>query len=404
MSNGIQYKEPDCWIYYDTEAVHKSLANATTSLKVLKMIPFQRRWAEELQNVQLKMEISGTSQIEGAEFVGDEFDAALRAATHTALVTRSQKQAHSALKVYEWIARVPDDRPISLGLIEAIQYLVVKGCDDDHCVPGELRKTGQNVTFGIPRHRGVEGGSACKQAIERLAHEAATTFRSHDALIQAIAIHYHLAAMHPFLDGNGRTARAVEALMLQRAGLRGTVFIPMSNYYNRAQDLYLSKLAETRHKSHDLTSFLIFALRGIESESSRLAQTLAQAVSKGIFQNFLNELRVTLARTRKRVIVRRQLMLLGHLLDRNQWVDIPSLATKLRDHYQTRKDPVAALRRDLARLEALGAVLLGPDPADLGRGVVAKVNLDWPKSMTASTFLQLVNELPKRTRKSLLSA
>ena len=37
--------------------------------------------------------------------------------------------------------------------------------------------------------------------------------------------------MHPFVDGNGRTARALEALMLQRAGLRDSSFIAMSNYY-----------------------------------------------------------------------------------------------------------------------------------------------------------------------------
>jgi Fic family protein len=36
--------------------------------------------------------------------------------------------------------------------------------------------------------------------------------------------------MHPFLDGNGRTARALEALMLQRTGLRDTLLIAMSNY------------------------------------------------------------------------------------------------------------------------------------------------------------------------------
>lgn len=50
--------------------------------------------------------------------------------------------------------------------------------------------------------------------------------------------------MHPFLDGNGRTARAVEALMLQRAGLRDALFIAMSNYYYDEKTVYLAALAE----------------------------------------------------------------------------------------------------------------------------------------------------------------
>ena len=62
----------------------------------------------------------------------------------------------------------------------------------------------------------------------------------------ALALHYHFAAMHPFLDGNGRSARALEALMLQRTGLRDTLFIAISNYYYEEKAEYLSALAEVR--------------------------------------------------------------------------------------------------------------------------------------------------------------
>ena len=65
-------------------------------------------------------------------------------------------------------------------------------------------------------------------------------------LRRALALHYHFAAMHPFLDGNGRSARALEALMLQRTGLRDTLFIAISNYYYEEKAEYLSALAEVR--------------------------------------------------------------------------------------------------------------------------------------------------------------
>ena len=290
------------------------------------MIPFQRRWVEELQRIQLKMEISGTSQIEGAEFVGDELDATLEAETPAELMTRSQRQANSALRAYQWVSEVPEDEPISVDLIKYLHRLVVTGCDDDHCEPGGLRRADQNVTFGSPRHRGVLGGRPCEEALGRLAKEVRTTFRCHDPLIQAIATHYHFAAMHPFLDGNGRTARALEALMLQMAGLKDVLFVPMSNFYHDAKDDYLSKLAETRSHNHGLTPFLIFALDGVEAEVSRLTKMLQHEVSKGMFRNFVNELVVRLASTRMRVIIKRQLTLLGHLLDSDQDMDIPTLA------------------------------------------------------------------------------
>ena len=368
------------------------------------MMPFQRRWAKEFQNIRLKMEISGTSQIEGAEFLGEELDKALVAETHEELVTRSQKQALSALKAYKWVAQVPEDQPISTELIKTIHRLVVTGCDDDHCEPGELRRADQNVTFGSPRHRGVSGGERCTEALERLAKEVRTTFRGHDALIQAIATHYHFAAMHPFLDGNGRTARALEALMLQRAGLKDVLFVPMSNFYHEAKEDYLSKLAETRRGNHDLTPFLIFALGGVEAEVSRLTEMLRHEVSKEIFRNFVNELVVRLASTRMRIIVKRQLALLDHLLEKDQDIEILTLATELHDHYNTRKDPVAALIRDLTKLDVLGAVRIEPSTyVAKGRSLVS-VNLDWPSRMTETEFFQLVSKFPKSKKYSLLTS
>ena len=403
MANAIQYRLPDCWISYDENAVREHLVNAKASIKALKMMPFQRRWAEELQNIQLKMEISGTSQIEGAEFIGDEFDKALQAETHAELSTRSQKQANSALKAYEWVASVPDDQPISTDLIKHLHRLVVTGCDDDHCEPGGLRKADQNVTFGSPRHRGVPGGRPCAEALERLAREAATTFRDHDPLIQAIATHYHFAAMHPFQDGNGRTARALEALLLQRAGLKDVLFVPMSNFYHKAKEDYLSRLAETRSGNHHLTPFLIFALDGVEAEVSRLTQMLRHEIAKEMFRNFVNELFVRLASTRMRVIIKRQLTLLDHLLDKDKAVDIATLATELRDHYKARKDPGAALTRDILRLQVLGAVRVEPREDSAQWSILVSVNLDWPTKMTETEFFQLVSKFPKSKKYSLLT-
>lgn len=395
MPNAVQYEPPQYWITYDENAVRESLVNAKASIKALKMMPFLRRWAAELHGIRLKMEISGTSQIEGAEFFGDELETALTAETHDELVTPSQKQALSALKAYEWVAQVPDDQPISPELIKTIHRLVVTGCDDGHCEPGALRKADENVTFGSPRHRGVSGGEPCARALERLARQAATTFRGHDPLVQAIAIHYHFAAMHPFLDGNGRTARALEALMLERASLKDVLFVPMSNFYHEAQETYLSKLAETRNRNHDLTPFLIFALTGVEAEVSGLTERLRHEVSKELFRNFINELVVRLASTRKRVIIKRQLALLGHLLDSDQDMEVLTLATQLRNHYSTRKRPSEAVARDIARLEALGAVSIAPATNGAKGGFLVSVNLDWPSTITESDFFRQVSKLPK---------
>ncbi len=404
LTRSIPYQSPSSWIAYDWQAVSGTLVEAKAAILALRAIPFQRRWVRDLQDIQLKMEVAGTSKIENAEFVGNELEEAIRAETPQQLQTRSQRQAHAATKAYEWVAEVPDDRPVSTDLIKDLHRLIVSGCDDDHCPPGVPRKTDENVTFGTPRHRGVPGGIECKRALERLAKEISTSFRGHDPLVQAAAAHYHLAAMHPFLDGNGRTARALEALMLQRAGLRHALFVPMSNFYHSEKPQYLEALAETRQRGHNLTPFLKFTLRGVVQEVGRITRSLRDAVSREIYRGLVNELFLRLESSRKRVIVKRQLILLNHLLEKVDEIEWGQLVTEVRGHYESRKDPVEAIKRDLARLLGLGAVEAKVESCPGGyRILLISVNLDWPSTITETEFFERIKTLPKSKTYSFLA-
>lgn len=400
----IHYIIPEHWIKYDPIAVSRELVDAKAAVIALTTMPYQRRWVEELQKIQLKMEISGTSRIEGADFAGNELDLAIKAESPEELLTRSQKQASAAVMTYKWIAKLPDDMPMSEDVIRDIHRLIVTNCDDDHCQPGHIREKDQNVTFGNPRHRGTDGGAECKEAFERLASEAQTTYREHDQLIQALAVHYHLAAMHPFDDGNGRTARALEAFMLQKAGLKDSLFIAMSNYYYEEKPTYLSTLAAVRSANHDLTPFLKFGLRGIALQSARLTKLIKQEVSKGLFRNLMNDLFTRLESTRKRVIVKRQLGLLNRLLDARERIDLLQLIEQIKPEYQSRKNPSLAIIRDVVRLRDLGAIRIGSEMGEDGKPkrFYIDVNLDWPREITEQEFFIKLAALPKSKEHSLL--
>ena len=239
---------------------------------------------------------------------------------------------------------------------------------------------------------------------DRLSGELATTFRGHDPLIQALALHYHFTAMHPFSDGNGRTARALEALMLQRAGLKDVLFIAMSNYYYEEKRAYLGALAAVRAKDHDLTPFLTFALKGIALQVFRLTAMLKNAVSKELFRNLMNELFVRLESTRKRVIVKRQLMVLNRLLERDGEVEWLQLIDEVRGYYASRKNVVAAMVRDVNRLGALRAVKIRIDDTKGKRRYFLEANLDWPSTITDSEFFERIEQLPKSKTHRFLAA
>jgi Fic family protein len=385
-----RYTIPKDWIRYETTAILDELMGAKAAMLALTQIPYQRSWAEELQKIQLKREVAGTSRIEGAEFTERELDAAMRE-TPEQLETRSQKQAAAAVATYRWIAQLPGDRPVDEALLFEVHRRLVTGCDDDHCAPGKLRGRDENVTFGSPRHRGAAGGDECAKAVGKLTEAVRTIFNRHDALIQALALHYHVAAMHPFLDGNGRTARALEALMLQRTGLRDTLFIAMSNYYYENKMAYLTALNESWENKHDLTPFLKFALKGVESQCQRLFAEIRQQIAKALYRNTMNDLFGHLQSPRKRVMSGRHVQILSLLLDEGE-IHHTNISEKTRKFYVV-KNPGKALIRDLKYLFQLGALYTKELPE--GKGYLLSVNLDWPTQITETEFFRLVKEMPK---------
>lgn len=386
----VRYELPRDWISYDKTVIFDELMAAKAAMLALTQIPYQRSWADELQKVQLKREVAGTSRIEGAEFTEKELDAAMRE-TPEQLETRSQKQAAAAVQTYRWIARLPADRPLDEALICEVHRRLVHNCDDDHCAPGQLRTRDQNVTFGAPRHRGAEGGEECTTALQSLVQAARGAYREHDPLIQALALHYHFAAMHPFLDGNGRTARALEALMLQRTGLRDTLFIAMSNYYYEQKTGYLNALNETRAAGHDITLFLKFALKGIASQCRRLFEEIRLQVIKALYRNTVTDLFGRMKSPRKRVVSGRHVQLLNLLLDEEE-MTLTALTERTR-HIFNVSNPYKALIRDLNYLIGLDAISAKALPDKTG--FLLSINLNWPTKITETEFFRRTKEMPK---------
>lgn len=392
----IKYMPPSDWIRYDSKAIFNALVEAKARVASLINLPYQRNWVEELQAIQLKREVAGTSRIEGADFTENELEAAL-SQTSDERFTRSQRQARAAVRAYSWIAQLPNEQPINAELVKQVHRLIVTDADDDHCPAGRLRQRNQNVTFGMPPRRGVEGGAECEQAFSRLMKAVRGPYREHDLLVQALALHYHFAAIHPFLDGNGRTARAVEALMLQRAGLRDALFIAASNYYYDEKDAYLAALAEVRTQQHDLTAFLIFGLRGVAVQCRRLSDEIRTQVSKALFRDVMYDLFTRLESKKKRVIAQRQIEILKLLL-RETPVEVKALEQKTIQFYRSLSNPVHALLRDLRQLVDLKAVSVRQEQHKLW----IDVRLEWPTEITQTDFFERVKNFPKAKSVSLV--
>ena len=391
--NVSRYFVPQRWLHYDGAAIAGPLVEAKTSAGVLNRLPYLPQWIEQVHEEQLRLEAVGTTRIEGAEFTQREQDEALApdASTRTDL-TRSQRQLRAANAAYRWVRSQPSDRPATPELVLDIHRRMVTGCDDDHCEPGALRRSGANVTFGNPVCRGAEGGDELAAAFDALCRAFATEFYGHDPIIQAMAAHYHIGAMHPFDDGNGRTARALEAFMLRKAGVNDMVMVSLSNYYYEHMDAYLAALSESRSRGHDLTPFLTFALPAVAERCDILAAEIATHNKRVLYREFAQSLFGRLRSPRRRALAERQLRIIEILLDpgpespSDSWI-------RVWQHYADLKYPERALVRDLNELLRLSAITLS------GGRIAA--DLDWPQKLSESELLERYERMPSASSAGL---
>jgi Fic family protein len=97
-------------------------------------------------------------------------------------------------------------------------------------------------------------------------------------LLRAGILHYELVRIHPFTDGNGRTARAMALLLLFLEGYEVKKFFSLEEYYDAHPQQYYDALKSVELKSGDVTDWLEYFLEGIAIEFSRV-KNLVQKLS-----------------------------------------------------------------------------------------------------------------------------
>ena len=101
-----------------------------------------------------------------------------------------------------------------------------------------------------------------------------------DPLILAGLFHKQMVLIHPFMDGNGRTARLATKVLLAEMGLDTFNLFSFENYYNQNVTRYFQKVGETGNYYDlvswgiDFTPWLEYFTEGIIDELLRVQKLL----------------------------------------------------------------------------------------------------------------------------------
>lgn len=88
-------------------------------------------------------------------------------------------------------------------------------------------------------------------------------------------VHYGITDVHPFADGNGRTARLFQTAMLMRTDVLPGRMFSFESYYAGDRNAYYAALRSVRLQTLNMESWLDYFLQGLAEEYERVAATVA---------------------------------------------------------------------------------------------------------------------------------
>ena len=159
----------------------------------------------------------------------------------------------------DWLAGA--NRRLLAGLEEHLEKDVV---------PGEI----PTRPVGVLRYRGAPRED-CALLLDRLSgwlegdawpvRPDRQEDRTASAILRAVFVHLYVAWVHPFGDGNGRTARLAEFMILAREGVPSPCAHLLSNHYNLTRAEYYRQLDRSSRANSgrgDPLGFLLYSLQG----------------------------------------------------------------------------------------------------------------------------------------------
>jgi len=108
-------------------------------------------------------------------------------------------------------------------------------------------------------------------------------------IIVAGIVHQEIAAIHPFADGNGRTARALATLILYKRGYDFRRLFALEDYYNRDRQAYYEaiNIGENYEKRKtDFTAWLEYFVKGFKEEIDDVKRKVIFLSNKKIKEGF----------------------------------------------------------------------------------------------------------------------
>lgn len=212
----------------------------------------------------LQEEAIASSQLEGAATTRQRAKEILQRK-----ISPKTKAERMIVNNYRTIQDIRDllDHPLDAQLILRIHQTITEGTLEDSTSAGRFRKPDEDIYVHKDGHVRFIPPDATQissyiEALCKFANAETPSYYIHP-VIRAIIIHFMLAYIHPFVDGNGRTARALFYWYVLKQKYWLFEYLSISRVILHAPSQYERAYLYTEHDDADMTYFISFHINVI---------------------------------------------------------------------------------------------------------------------------------------------
>lgn len=279
---------------------------------------------------------------------------------------RSERMIYNNYQALLYVRRVLD-QPLTPAIVLQLQRVLTENTLDEPDGAGRLRRADEHIVVSDETGEILHDPPPAAQLADRL--QAMCDFANGGGgefippAVRAIVLHFWLAYDHPFVDGNGRTARALFYWAMARQGYWLCEFVSISRILRKARAQYARSFLYTESDENDATYFVLYQLRVLLRSIDELHAYLARKTAELRAADDL----VRSASWLRAELNPRQLSLVNHALKK------PDTAYTVESHrvshgvsYETaRSDLLALARAGLLEQRKRGRTFVFLVPTDL---------------------------------------
>jgi len=268
--------------YTITDKILNNISQIMAGRELIEHSRLIPKWELSLRKEARLHNAHSSTSIEGNRLTLEQVRA-LSEKKEVAASAKDKQEVLNYLQALDAIPKYAKKKEIDIKLFLSMHKTITKGTLREEKDCGVFRDrqvfVGKRIFDGTQLKEVVEYMPPDTKDVPKLTEEFLDWLSSEDAkkinpVILAGIVHYEIARIHPFIDGNGRTARLLATLVLYKSGFDHRRFFALDDYYNEDRSLYYAALKTAEKSKGDITEWLEYFAGGVLHSINRVKETI----------------------------------------------------------------------------------------------------------------------------------